>query len=219
MKNRRRNEHNQSRSWLAGGSTGQWQHTQPGAAGPWGGSCSCLLATAWMVPLAMMLLKIRDKKIESLKDHVGGCLLIEMTLWCRNTSVNIMSFESLFLPLKISKVNFDTSEWQMDSTSHTRLPSAPAGRWSPVTTTGYRSCGTSSSRPNRRRTRRSSDTPTASSSRWWVCDCVTGASPWSRQRSLAEQKCIGAIPRDAPLDTSLVRLHSCCLINGFHTLG
>lgn len=97
-----------------------------------------------------------------------------------------------FQPLEISKVNFDTSEWCMDPPSHALLPSAPAGRWSPVTTTGYRSCGTSSSRPNRRRTRRSSDTPTASTSHGWVSDwklCLRDrSSSWAWQsRNVWEQ--------------------------------
>lgn len=46
--------------------------------------------------------------------------------------------------------------------------SSPAVSWLPVTMTGYKSWGTSSSRPNRRRTLRTISTPTVSTSPGWV---------------------------------------------------
>lgn len=60
--------------------------------------------------------------------------------------------------------------------------SAPSGRCPPVTTTGYRGWGTSSSRPSRRRTWRTSDTPTASASHGWVSDGSPAPSErhWAR---------------------------------------
>lgn len=101
-----------------------------------------------------------------------------------------LSFKVFYLPPKTPKVNFDASAWRMDPPPHALLPSAAAGRCSPVTMTGYRSCGTSSSRPNRRRTRRSSDTPTASSSRGWVCDwslSVRSGSAARQSRNVSER--------------------------------
>lgn len=105
-------------------------------------------------------------------------------MWKKDPQTSVLW--KFFFASQNIKVNFDTREWRMDRPPHALLPSAaPAGRWSPVTTTGYRSYGTSSSRPNRRRTRRSSDSPTASSSRGWVCDW-SGSSAW-QSRNVSEQ--------------------------------
>lgn len=54
--------------------------------------------------------------------------------------------------------------------SHVLCVSLPAVRWPPVTTTGYKGWGTSSSRPGRRKTLRTIGTSTASTSPGWVFD-------------------------------------------------
>lgn len=117
-------------------------------------------------------------------------------LGCENTSENLLP-QALLLRKQIWE-NFHIQLGLADL-----FLSVAAGRFPPVTMTGYGGWGKSSSRPGRRRTWRTIDTPLASTSRGWVFN--RSRAPAEQHWAARIQKHISTFSLDAPLETRVVQ--------------
>lgn len=89
-----------------------------------------------------------------------------------------------------------SEKWPPNPSSHPLSIPLPAGRWLPVTMTGYRGSGMSSSRPSRRMIWRTIDPPTVSTSPGW--EFMSSKAPAERNWAAQTQKHTSAL-RATPL--------------------
>lgn len=139
---------------------------------------------------------------------------VRQALWCeKKTQAQTRGLRGGFQPLqkKISKANFDTSEWRMDPPSHAPLPSRSCREMVP------------SNHDRIQKLRHEFQQAKQEEDQEEQRHAYSFNQPWVSVWLGSSRLCDGSgssYPRcTAGLGASVARLRSCCLINGFLTLG